>query len=443
MFLLGTQRVNEAGHLEIGGCDTLELAAQYNTPLYVMDEAHIRKTMRNMRAAFAATGLDTQIIYASKAFTCVAMARIAAQEGLSIDVASAGELYTALRADFPVERIVFHGNNKSPEELRMALEFGIGQIVVDNLYELELLNKLATSMGKRARILLRLTPGVEAHTHTYTQTGQQDSKFGLGISDGIAAAAIRQTMNLPGIELIGVHAHIGSQIFDTHPYQLAVGIVFDFLKQLRNSIGFVAQVVDMGGGLGVVYHEGDEPPAIGEYVSLIAKAVREEAERDDYPLPRLVLEPGRSLVGEAGTTLYTIGSIKEIPGIRSYVAVDGGMADNPRVALYQAEYEGLIAGKAGRKPECLVTVTGKCCESGDMLIWDIQLADPKPGDILAVFTTGAYNYSMASNYTRLPRPAMVSVYRGKAELFVARETYIDLIALDRIPERLQKKEVPV
>ena len=443
MKLRGTMAINSQGHLEIGGCDTVQLAQEFGTPLYLLDEALLRTNCQSYLTELSRIYPNSAVLYAGKALMTGAVCRIIAEEGLGLDVVSGGELFTAYKAGFPMDRVFFHGNNKSPEELRMALEFGIGQIVVDNLYELELLNKLATSMGKRARILLRLTPGVEAHTHTYTQTGQQDSKFGLGISDGIAAAAIRQTMNLPGIELIGVHAHIGSQIFDTHPYQLAVGIVFDFLKQLRNSIGFVAQVVDMGGGLGVVYHEGDEPPAIGEYVSLIAKAVREEAERDDYPLPRLVLEPGRSLVGEAGTTLYTIGSIKEIPGIRSYVAVDGGMADNPRVALYQAEYEGLIADKAGRKPECLVTVTGKCCESGDMLIWDIQLADPKPGDILAVFTTGAYNYSMASNYNRLPRPAMVSVYRGKAELFVARETYIDLIALDRIPERLQKKEVPV
>lgn len=438
MKLRGNMRVNAAGHLEIGGCDTVNLARDYGTPLYVLDEALVRSQCRDYREKLAAFYPDSMVIYAGKALMTMAICRIIDEEGLGLDVVSGGELYTALKAGFPMEKVFFHGNNKSLEELRMALEYGVGIIVVDNLYELENLNDLALQKGKRASVLFRLTPGVEAHTHSYTQTGQQDSKFGLGIRDGIAHQVISHALTLPGIEVKGVHCHIGSQIFDLEPYKLAVKVMFDFLDDLRWSTGFEAEILDMGGGLGIFYHEGDEPASIESCVNLIGSAVKEEARSRNYPLPKLVLEPGRSLVGEAGTTLYTVGSIKEIPGIRCYLAVNGGMADNPRVALYQAEYEGLIANKAALKPDKLVTVTGKCCESGDMLIWDIHLAKPQPGDILAVFSTGAYNYSMASNYNRLPRPAMVSVINGQADLIVARETYQDLISLDRIPARLQK-----
>ncbi len=438
MKLRGNMRVNTAGHLEIGGCDTVELVRDFGTPLYVLDEAMVRSQCRSYRENLASIYPDLMVIYASKALMTMAVSRIIDEEGLGMDVVSGGELYTAYKAGFPMKKIFFHGNNKSPEELRMALEYGVGIVVVDNLYELENLNALALQKGKKASVLFRLTPGVEAHTHSYTQTGQQDSKFGLGIQDGVARQVISHALALPGIEVKGIHCHIGSQIFDIEPYKLAVKVMFDFLDDLRRLTGFEAEVLDMGGGLGIVYREGDEPATIESCVNLIGGAVKEEAQSRNYPLPKLILEPGRSLVGEAGTTLYTVGSIKELPEIRCYLAVNGGMADNPRVALYQAEYEGIIANKANLKPEKLVTVTGKCCESGDMLIWDVHLAQPESGDILAIFSTGAYNYSMASNYNRLPRPAMVSVINGQADLIVARETYQDLISLDRIPVRLQK-----
>ncbi len=438
MGLRGTMKINSNGHLEIGGCDTVTLAQQFGTPLYVLDEASVRSQCRAYREELANTyHPEATVIYASKALMTSAMCGIIHQEGLGLDVVSGGELYTAYKAGFPLSKVFFHGNNKSPEELQMALEYGVGYIVVDNQYELENVNRLAASHGIRAKILFRVTPGIEAHTHSYTQTGQQDSKFGLGIVDGVAEQVIIRALDLPGVEVVGLHCHIGSQIFDIQPYELAVKVMFDFMEKLRAQAGFVAKMLDMGGGLGVVYHESDEPASVKNCVSLITTAVKKEAAARNYPLPHLVLEPGRSLVGEAGITLYTVGSIKEIPNIRCYMAVDGGMADNPRVALYQAEYEGVLANKANQKPEKLVTVTGKCCESGDMLIWDVKLADPQPGDIMAIFTTGAYNYSMASNYNRLPRPAMVLVNQGKADLIVARETYADLISLDRVPERLQ------
>ncbi len=443
MKLRGTMKINSKGHLEIGGCDSVWLAEKFGTPLYVLDEEYFRSQCRAYRQELAGLYPDSTVIYASKALMTSAVCNIIHQEGLGLDVVSGGELYTAFQAGFPPAKIFFHGNNKSLEELHMALEYGVGYVVVDNRYELENLNRLALKRGTKAKILFRITPGIEAHTHSYTQTGQQDSKFGLGILDGVAEEVISQALSLPGVEVVGLHCHIGSQIFGIEPYGMAVKVMFDFLEKMRVKTGFVASMLDMGGGLGVVYHEGDEPATVKECVALIAETVRQEAGARDYPLPHLVLEPGRSLVAEAGTTLYTIGSIKEIPNIRWYVAVDGGMADNPRVALYQAEYEGLLANKAKQQPDKLVTVTGKCCESGDMLIWDIQLADPKPGDIFAVFTTGAYNYSMASNYNRLPRPAMVLVNQGEADLIVTRETYKDLIALDRIPDRLRNSSVLV
>lgn len=438
MKLRGNMRVNSTGHLEIGGCDTVDLARDFGTPLYVLDEEFFRSRCRAYRNELTANYPDSMVIYASKALMNMAICRIVDDEGLGLDVVSGGELYTAYQSGFPMEKVFFHGNNKSPEELRMAMEYGVEIFVVDNLYELENLNNLAVQKGKKASVLFRLTPGVEAHTHSYTQTGQQDSKFGLGIKDGVAIQVIRHALTLPGINVKGVHCHIGSQIFDIDPYKLAVKVMFEFLDELKQLTGFEAEILDMGGGLGIVYREGDQPATIESCVRLIADAVKEEAQSRNYPLPKLVLEPGRSLVGEAGTTLYTVGSIKELPGIRCYMAVNGGMADNPRVALYQAEYEGIIANKADQKREKLVTITGKCCESGDMLIWDILVAPPQPGDIMAIFSTGAYNYSMASNYNRLPRPAMVIVQNGQADLIVARETYSDLISLDRIPARIQK-----
>jgi diaminopimelate decarboxylase len=438
MKLYGSMTVNAKGNLEIGGCDTVELARKFGTPLYVFDEAAMQEVCRSYKKTFTEDYPRGEVAFASKAFLTMAMCRLVDEEGLSLDVVSGGELYTALKADFPVERIYFHGNNKSAEELKMALESGVGRIVVDNLYELELLNHIAGISGKKAHILIRVTPGIVADTHSYIQTGQTDSKFGLGISDGRAMDAIDKALSMENIILTGLHCHIGSQIFDLKAYGAAAKVMMSFLKSIKEKHGVYLDELDMGGGLGIRYTLGDEPPTVEEYGQVLINAVTESAQELGLELPKLIVEPGRSIVGEAGTTLYTIGSIKEIPGVRTYVAIDGGMGDNPRVALYQARYEAAVANNAGKAPSDTLTVCGKCCESGDILIHDIKLAPVEPGDILAVFSTGAYNYSMASNYNRLPRPAAVLVRDGEAALILQRESYDDLIKNDIIPEHLKK-----
>ncbi len=435
MFLLGTQRVNDAGHLEIGGCDTLQLAEEHGTPLYVMDEAHIRSTMRAMKAAFDATGVETHIIYASKAFTSLAMARIVAQEGLSIDVASAGELFTALRADFPVERIVFHGNNKSIEELQMAVKAGIGRVIVDNTYELERLNEIAGEEGRTQKIMLRLTPAVDAHTHHLIQTGRTDTKFGMNIRGGLARAGVERALQMENLELMGVGSHIGSQILDGDFFLLAAGQMCEFLAEIKRDLNIEFPELDLGGGLGIRYLPEHQPPSMEEYAAKLVGAVKENCTRLGLNVPHLAIEPGRSIVGEAGTTLYRVGGIKHIPEIRTYVAVDGGMSDNPRPALYQAQYSVINATRAGETPEAKVTVAGKHCET-DTLMEDVVIAEAQSGDILAVQSTGAYNQSMASNYNRFRRPAVVLVNEGEAEIIVERETLQDLLLHDIVPERL-------
>ncbi|NLG84288.1 MAG: diaminopimelate decarboxylase [Firmicutes bacterium] len=438
MILRGTMRRNEKGHLEIGGCDAVELTRRFGPPLYVLDEEDVRARCRASRAAMAEYAPGGMVTYAGKALLCTAMCRLMDEEGLGLDVVSGGELYTALSADFPAERLIFHGNNKSPAELEAALRAGVGLIVVDNEVELAILIELARAMAKRPRILLRLTPGVEAHTHHYIRTGQQDSKFGLDIQNGQARRAVRQVLAAETLALVGFHCHIGSQILDLEGFVLAARIMMDFALAMREEYGFVAEIIDLGGGLGIRYTAADQPPSIDDYMRAIAGVIATVAEGADYPRPRLIVEPGRSIVGEAGVTLYTVGTSKEVSGIRRYVAVDGGMAANPRVALYQAVYEATLAERAGEEGRDVVTIAGKCCESGDILIWDAPLPTPKFGEILAVFSTGAYNYSMASNYNRLPRPALVSCYRGEADLFVARETYPDLLRQDRFPSRLRR-----
>ena len=430
--------VNELGHLVIGGCDTVELARTFGTPLYVLDEALIRARCRAYRAGFARSYPDAEVLYAGKALLVLAICRIIEEEGLSLDVVSGGELYTARAAEFPMERVYFHGNNKSPQELRMAIEYGVHRVIVDNFHELELLNRLAASAGARMGILLRVTPGVEAHTHSYVQTGQEDSKFGFSIKGGAARRAAEAALASSNLELAGFHCHIGSQIFDVGSFEAAAKVMFGFMDELRSATGFVARELNLGGGLGIRYVEGDVSMDPAAFAQRLGAWVRRESAARGYPLPRLLIEPGRSIVGEAGTTLYTLGSSKEVPGIRTYVAVDGGMSDNPRVALYDAKYEAVIANRAAAPATQRVSVAGKCCESGDMLIWDLDVPDWSPGDILAVFSTGAYNYSMASNYNRLPRPAMVLVADGRADLIVERERYEDLIRHDRIPPRLRK-----
>ncbi|GGF87469.1 diaminopimelate decarboxylase [Paenibacillus abyssi] len=438
MYLHGTSKINDKGHLEIGGCDVTDLAAEFGTPLYIVDEALVRQRAREYVEAFKASGLRFQVAYASKAFCVMAMCVIAEEEGMSLDVVSDGELYTALQAGFPVERIHFHGNNKTPEEINMALDANIGCFVVDNFVELHLLNALAADKGKKVKILLRITPGVEAHTHEYISTGQQDSKFGFDLGNGSAYRAIEEGMKLSNLEILGVHSHIGSQIFEVEGFRMAVDKVADFAVKIKHELGLTFKVINLGGGFGIRYTAEDSPLPIAEYVKAITDAIISNFTNASYPLPEIWVEPGRSIVGDAGTTLYTVGTNKDIPGVRKYIAVDGGMTDNPRPALYESKYEAVLANRANEAAEETVSIAGKCCESGDMLIWDLELPKAKSGDLLAVFCTGAYNYAMANNYNRIRRPAVVFVKDGQADLAVKRESYQDIVGNDVIPARMKK-----
>lgn len=437
MRLHGTQLVNEKGHLEIGGCDTVELAKEFGTPLYIMDEAHIRDICRQYHSSFVEGMENTEVIYASKAFSTLAMCRIIDEEGLGLDVVSGGELYTALQANFPAEKIYFHGNNKSREELAMAINAGVGRIVVDNFYEMSILNELAEEMDQKVDILLRLTPGIEAHTHEYIQTGQIESKFGFTLPDGTADRALDLALSCPFLVVKGIHAHIGSQIFELESFRHEVQIMINYMADILKRTGCLLQELNLGGGFGIYYASGDDPAQIADYAKTVQAALESACQDQQFPRPKIIVEPGRSIVGTSGTTLYTVGSIKEIPEIRKYVAVDGGMADNPRPALYQARYEAVLANRANEEEVESVSVTGKCCESGDMLIWDIDLPKAVSGDLLAVSCTGAYNYSMSSNYNRLTRPGVVLVADGHADVIVKRETHSDLLRNDILPARLK------
>ncbi|MUG64948.1 diaminopimelate decarboxylase [Paenibacillus campinasensis] len=441
MFLHGTSKINEQGHLEIGGCDTTELKAQYGTPLYIVDEQSVRNRCREYIEAFKASGLKFQVAYASKAFCVMAMCRLAEEEGMSLDVVSDGELYTALQAGFPAERIHFHGNNKTIEEIEMALDAKIGCFVVDNAVELHMLQAIAADKGVKVNILLRVTPGVEAHTHEYISTGQTDSKFGFDIGNGSAFEAVKLASEQPNIQLMGIHSHIGSQIFEVEGFQMAVQRVADFASKVKSELGVVFTVVNLGGGFGIRYTEGDTPLQVSQYVKAITDAVKQHFAGIGSELPEIWVEPGRSIVGDAGTTLYTVGTSKDIPGVRKYVAVDGGMTDNPRPALYESKYEAILANRANEKVEETVSIAGKCCESGDMLIWDLDLPKVNTGDLLAVSCTGAYNYSMASNYNRIRKPAVVFVKDGQSELVVRRESLDDIVSHDVVPARLHKEAV--
>lgn len=439
MFLHGTSQINDKGQLEIGGCNTVDLAARFGTPLYVMDEALIRQRCREYINAFRESGLNFQVAYASKAFCVMAMCRIAEEEGMSLDVVSEGELYTALQAGFPAERIHFHGNNKTPAEIEMAIDANIGCFVVDNFIELHMLNAIAAEKKRKVNILLRITPGVEAHTHEYISTGQTDSKFGFDLGNGSAYRAVEEAVAQPNLELLGIHSHIGSQIFEVDGFKLAVEKMIGFATEVRSGLNVTFRVVNLGGGFGIRYTEEDTPLPLRDYVKAITDGIVTYFSSHNYPLPEIWIEPGRSIVGDAGTTLYTVGTVKEIPGVRKYVAVDGGMTDNPRPALYDSKYEAMLANRGKDANAETVSIAGKCCESGDMLIWDLELPKVQSGDILAVSCTGAYNYAMASNYNRIRRPAVVFVKDGQADLVVKRESLDDLTDLDVIPERLQKK----
>jgi len=433
-LLTGTMRVNREGRLEIGGCDAVDLARQFGTPLYVLDEGLVRQNCAAYRENLKLLYPQSQVAYAGKAFLTMAICRLVEQEGLALDVASGGEIYTALQAGFPAGKLIYHGNNKTQAEIRQALNAGLGRFVVDSASELELLAALAAEERKRASVLLRVRPGIEAHTHHYIQTGQLDSKFGLGLADGQVLAAARLAIASEHLDFCGLHCHIGSQIFELEPFRLAAGVMMDLLQEIREKTGVAARELNLGGGAGIRYCPEDATFPLERYLELITATLKEKAAEHNFPLPLLLLEPGRSIVGEAGTTLYTVGTIKEIPGIRKFAAVDGGMTDNLRPALYGAKYTALVAGRVEDREQEVVTIAGRACESGDVLIRDIKLPKLVRGDVLAVLSTGAYNYSMASNYNRFPRPAAVFVRDGRAELAVARESYADLVQNDLLPE---------
>ncbi len=423
--------INNQNHLTIGGMDTVSLAKEFDTPLYVLDEAQIRKNCRlytsSLDRFYDGNGM---ILYASKALCNLSLCKIVESEGLGLDVVSGGELYTAHKAGFPMEKVCFHGNNKTRDELSMALSFGVGRFIVDNFHELSLLDALSKEAGKKAAVLFRIKPGIDAHTHDFIMTGQIDSKFGVALETGEAIEIIRTASKMENIEVVGIHCHIGSQIFDLKPFEEAAQVMMNFIGDIKDELGITISELNLGGGFGSRYVESDDPIAYDQYMDAVSRVVKKTAENRGIALPRILMEPGRSIVATAGITLYTVGSVKEIPGIRKYLSVDGGMADNPRYILYEAEYDFLLANKAGDAKCETYTVAGRCCESGDLLGKDVPLQKAESDDILAVQTTGAYNYSMSSNYNRLPRPAMVMVKDGKARVIIKRETYEDVLRND-------------
>lgn len=437
MRLHGTACINSNNHLEIGGCDTVDLAAKYGTPLYLLDEKLVRDNCRGFVREFSNVYKNIRVAYAGKAFLDLAMSRIICEEGLYLDVVSGGELYTALKAEFPPEKIIFHGNNKTREEHIMALNNGVGRIVVDNFNELFRLDKLARKNKKIADIILRISPGIEAHTHKYIMTGQVDSKFGFPLIDGQAYDAVKFALGLKNLHLKGIHCHIGSQIFEVKPYVDEVNIMFKFANEIKRDFNIEVKEIDIGGGFGIYYSDGDNPKDKSFLADSILSAVKENIKLYNFHEPCIIIEPGRSIVGNAGTTLYKIGAIKDIPDVRKYIAVDGGMSDNIRPALYSARYEAAVANRMRDKRSDMVTIAGKCCESADILIKDIEMPEAKENDVLAIFSTGAYGQSMSSNYNRIPKPPVVLVNDGRSYIISKRETYDELILNDVIPERLK------
>ena len=431
MILFPHLDVNKEGHLTVGGMDTVALAKEFGTPAYLLDENVIRAQCRIYRdAAKRYFGEDALPHYASKALCFTGVYRIAAEEGLGVDCVSGGELYTARRAGFPAERIYFHGNNKTDNDLEDALDMGVGTIVVDNRDELDALDRLAARRGKVQRILLRITPGIDPHTHKAISTGSVDSKFGSAIETGQAMEIVRAALLKKNVRLVGLHCHIGSQIFDVQPFADAADIMARFIADIRQKLGYEIDELNLGGGLGVPYTEYDRRIDYADAIRQIGEIVTGYCREHGIKLPKVILEPGRSLVAAAGVTLYTVGSVKEIPGFKNYISVDGGMPDNPRYALYQSQYTALIANRANEPRDYRATIAGRCCESGDLIGENMEIQHAKRGDILAVLVTGAYNYSMASNYNRIPRPPVILIRDGKASVAVRRETYEDLCRND-------------
>ena len=412
-------RVNPAGRLEIAGCDVVDLANEHGTPVYIYAEEDMRARAAEYLSAFAERTGDFEVIFASKAFPCTAAYALFQREGLSVDVASGGELHMALSAGFDPARIHLHGNNKSEAELRYAFESGVGHLVLDSFDEIERADSLLT---RPQRVLIRITPGIQASTHSYISTGQEDSKFGFGLADGLAEQAVGRVRESRNLELVGLHAHIGSQIFELEPYTTAIEVLADFTR----AVNLEPEILNVGGGLGIAYLDGDEPPLVDDYVDVKVRGV----ERVFDPVPRIAIEPGRSLVGNAGVTAYRVGTVKDIPGVRTYVAVDGGMSDNLRPMLYDARYEALIADRAAEQPDTVATIAGMHCESGDVLIRDTLIAAPRIGDVLVTPATGAYGHAMANTYNGVPRPPVVFCRDGESRVVVRRETWDDLLARD-------------
>jgi len=425
--------LNKSGNLEFDRCELVKLARKYGSPCYIFSENIIRGKCRQFTSAFTKRNIDFKVAYAGKAFLVKAMCNILKEEGFSLDVSSGGELYTALSAGFPPEKIFFHGNNKSKAEIEFALKEKVGTMMVDSEFELDLIDQIAENLNTKVKIILRVTPGVDTHTHKYIQTGQVDSKFGININQ--VPNFIKKVLSKKHINYNGLHFHLGSQIFDLSPYILAIGEMIKLIRKIKDLKGVDTLNLSLGGGLGAKYLESDLPPSIENFVNLIVDNVENGIKKNNLIMPKILIEPGRSIVANAGTTLYTIGTIKEIPGVRKYLIVDGGMADNPRPILYEAKYEGVLVNKMNSNlPEEVVTIAGKCCESGDILIKDLKLPPASSGDILAIFTTGAYHYSMSSNYNRLSRPAVILVNQGKDDLIVKRETYADIVRNDTKPK---------
>ncbi len=427
-----TKEIDSSGHLRIGGCDTIQLAEKYGTPLYVFDEVTLRSKCREFQTEFTKHYPNTLVIYASKAFLSRALALIFKEEGLGLDVVSGGELNVARSVGFPKEKVYFHGNNKTLDELKLALGWGVGRVVVDNLYELELLNTVARKMKVKQNILLRLNPGVDPHTHRHTTTGILDSKFGFPLATGQASVAVARALSASNLSLKGFHFHLGSPVLETAAFAVAMGHVHDLAREMQARHDFHLDEISPGGGFAVKYTVDSQIPSIEDYAKVITTKMIEIARELDLPHLKLIIEPGRAIVAQAGVALYTVGSIKEIIGVRKYVCVDGGIGDNIRPALYDARYEAIVANKARDNESTIVTIAGRYCESGDILARDITLAPVSAGDIIAMPIGGAYSIPMASNYNMVPRPAVVMVNDGKARLIRKRETYRDLMRFDLI-----------
>lgn len=430
MKLFGTASVNNKGNLEIGKCDVADLVNKFGTPLYLVDEELIRNNCRLFKSSFSNSDIETEVIYASKAFLNLAMCKIIHEEGVSLDVVSGGELYTAIKAKFPPNKIYMHGNNKTMDELTLAIKAQVGRIVVDNLQELYLIERLCKELKSKAEVLLRVNPGIEAHTHEYIQTSTNDSKFGISIFQEEICQIINEFQSSDNVTLKGFHCHIGSQIFEETSFYGAVSVMLQFLGKVANECDFITEELNLGGGFGVYYSQDDTPVDIANCLQNMIDIIKKNAKKLDIKLPKIMIEPGRAIVANAGTTIYSIGGTKKTYGGKNFIFVDGGMTDNPRTALYDAKYEAVIVNKVNYENKETYTVAGKCCESGDVIIKNIELPIAEPEDILAVFSTGAYNYSMSSNYNRIPRPAVVFAKDGEAKLAVKRENYEDILRND-------------